>query len=297
MSTLTKVFVVLLVVFSIAFTMMVIPFVAKTAKWKETAETYEKSALVAETTLRNHIAAHAAELATLRDTIREDRNRINELNQELQQALNHVEQMRSERDQAASDKARAEAMNHALTAQLDAAQKTGQEYRDQRNGLETRGIELEQRNTDLNDRVFELMAQLDVLQEQKRQFEQQIYILKQENEALASAARRPGSGAILEDPSGIALSGVDAKTPVAYAAVRGKVIEVDGNIVTISVGASDGVKEGMLFVVHRDGDYVGDVKISLVDPDKSAGRLVQTQGQIRVNDQVTDSAWLGASKG
>ena len=60
MSTLTKVFIVLLVVFSIAFTTMSVSLVAQMTDWRETAEKYEEHARVADANLRHLIAANAA---------------------------------------------------------------------------------------------------------------------------------------------------------------------------------------------------------------------------------------------
>jgi hypothetical protein len=138
------------------------------------------------------------------------------------------------------------------------AQSTADEYRKQRDELEKRGIELERRNIDLNDRVNELTSRVAVLVEQGRQAEQQLNILKKENEALATATARAGSAGRLESASGIAIPGVSAETPIPRSAVQ-KVLEVAGNVVTISVRASDGVKN-MVFVIHRSRDYVGDLR-------------------------------------
>ena len=54
MSTLTK-------IFSIAFTMTTINFVANTSSWKELAEEYQQELQVVETHMRSLSAAHAAE--------------------------------------------------------------------------------------------------------------------------------------------------------------------------------------------------------------------------------------------
>ena len=59
MSKFSKVFTVLLVVFSVAFTSMAVSVVSRTTNWKETAERYEQHARVADTNLRNLIAASA----------------------------------------------------------------------------------------------------------------------------------------------------------------------------------------------------------------------------------------------
>ena len=48
---------------------------------------------------------------------------------------------------------------------------------------------------------------------------------------------------------------------------RARVVGLPGN---------GGVKKGMVFVIHRDDEYIGDLTVSAVDPNESAGRLKLT---------------------
>ncbi len=297
MSTLTKVFIILLVVFSIAFTTMTVSIVAQTADWRDLANSYEQHAAVADTNLRHMIAANAAELATAKDTITDHLEGIRDLQSRLQVARNEAAQLRSELARAASEKSSSEAINRGLLAQLQSAEAARAEYRTQRDGLERGSIDLERRNVDLNDRVNELTARIVVMMEQRRQLEQQVNILRTENEKLAHDARKVPTGVAIEEPAGVALAGVAAVTPAATSPIRGHVLEVSGNIVTISVGAADGVKQDMVFVVHRGDEYVGDLRITLVDPDQAAGRAVGSGVVPQPGDEVTDALGLGSSQG
>jgi hypothetical protein len=53
----------------------------------------------------------------------------------------------------------------------------------------------------------------------------------------------------------------------------------------------------MVFVIYRDDQYVGDVRISLVDPNQSAGRLVRSTLTPEPGDQAADEMSLTASRG
>lgn len=297
MSTLTKVFVVLLVVFSIAFTVMTVSFAAQTPNWRQLAETYRESATIADTNLRNQIAASAAELAASHDSMRRQMERIGELEKEMKRVEDRVAQLQLEADQVRAEKSSAEAINRGLVAQLQAADTTRTEYRNQRDELERQNVEMRRRNVDLNDRVNELSARVSVLLEQRRQYEQQINILKEENEQLASQAGGGGSGRQMEQPGGLALEGVRSASPVARSTVRGKVVDVANGIVTLSVGSADGVKPGMVFVVHRDDQYLGDVRVDLVEPEQSAGRPVGGSFKAQTGDLATDAAALSSLRG
>lgn len=297
MSTITKVFVVLLVLFSVAFSTMTISVVARSANWKDTAQKYEQHARTADTNLRNLISASAADMATARDNVRLHREQNNRLQAKLHNNSSELAVIRTEIAQLKADKTSAEAMNRGLLARLNVAENAREEYHKQRNGLEKRGIDLERRNIDLNDRVNELTAQVSVMIEEKRQFEQQVKILQDQNSKLSQGSRSPSGMVTFESASGTAMSGVDALSPVAATPIRGRVIEMNGKLVTISVGGSDGVKEGMIFVIHRDGEYVGDVKIDLVDPNSSAGRIVRSSVNPGLGDMVIDAMGLASTRG
>lgn len=296
MSTLTKVFVVLLTVFSIAFTVMTVSITAQTTNWRDLAQKYENHAVVADTHLRNMIAANAAELASARDALSASLTKIKELEEANKKSSDEAAQLKLEQARAAAEKSNAEAMNRGLLAQLQVAEDGRSEYRKQRDDLETRNAEIETRNIDLNDRVNELTAQVTVLLEQRRQFEQQLALLKSENERLATSTQRVSSAMSLESPTGKALPGVSATSPVATRAIRGRLTDVQGDMVTLSVGSADGVQKEMRFVIYRDDQYVGDLMVSLVEPNQCAGRLIRTKGAPNVGDAVVDEIGLLSSR-
>jgi predicted nucleic acid-binding Zn-ribbon protein len=284
----TKIFVVVLSLFSIAVASATVAMVAQQANWRDTALKYQEHAQLTDTNLRHAHAAAAAQLATARDEVRQHLEKIADIETQLQAARNDGAQLKAEFAQAASEKSSAEAMNRGLLAQLQTTDATRAEYRKQRDDLEKRNIDLERRNIDLNDRVNELTANVDVLLEQKRQYEQQIAILRSENDKLSAATGRPPARVGLEEPAGAAMAGVNAVNPVAVRTIRSKVLDVSGELVTIGVGSAAGVKKDMVFVIHRKGEYIGDLKITLVQPDQSAGRLTLSSKGPTAGDDVTD---------
>jgi TolA-binding protein len=296
LSALTKVFVVLLVVFSIAFTSMTVSFASRTPKWKEVAERYEEHARVADTNLRNLIAANAAELASATDTVNRHLRHIADLEARVKQAETEVARLEGELGRARSQEANLEATQRTTLALLQNAESESTEYRRQRGDLESQNIDLRQRNIDLNDRVNELTAGIDVLYEQNRQFEQQMNILKSENKRLSNRFQTPSIGNEMEAPAGMAMKKIQPRTPVTSAPIRGQILGVSGDIVTISVGTADGVERDMIFVIHRGEEYIGDLKISAVQPEKAAGRLKGAKLVPVAGDRVTDAIGMTASR-
>lgn len=296
MSALTKIFIVLLVLFSIAFTSMTVSIVAESTNWKDTALKYKEQARISDTNLRHEIAASAAQLASALDEARSNIEEIGRLEAEVEKARHSANGFQAQLAKTESDKSSADAMNRGLMAQLQLVQASSDEYREQRTNLERRAIDVQRRNIDLNDRVNELTEHVDVLLEQRRHFEQQINILRNENDRMARGRSAYGSQTF-EDPAGAAISNVVALAPVAARAIRGHVTEVGGNFVTVSVGSADGVKMGMIFVIHRGDQYVGDLTVTVVDPNQCAGRLTLSALPPRIGDAIADQASLSASRG
>jgi len=287
-STLTKVFIVLLVIFSIAFTTMTVSMVAQQTNWRTLAERYREHANIADTNLRHQIAASAAELATAQEVVQSHLSKITELEAQASKNTTALAEMEASLARSAAEKSSADAMNAALLAQLESTEKARGTFQSQRDELERRSVELERRNIDLNDRVNEQTARIAVLMEQKRQYEQQINTLR-------GGSRM--SGLPSEDPTSAAMQGVSPSSTALAGAINGTVVDVAGSVVTISVGAADGVRKDMVFVVHRNDQYVGDLQITMVDPDRAAGRPVGAAFSPQSGDQVIDAAGLGSPRG
>lgn len=293
MSTLTKIFTVLMVIFSIAFTMSTISFVARSNDWKALAQGYQQEQLLVETHMRNLAAAHAADKTVWLDAKQQLLSRIAAL--EANQAT-QLAQIAEARDQAArlqAEKTGSEALASRLTSELQVAQSGWLEQRDQRAAIEKRNLELERRNLDLNERVNEQTAKIVALVQQQRQLEQQVNILREEKAKLAQGA---GLGAPAQ-PAGIGMEGVAPVSAMPSATpIRGQIVEVQGKLATISVGSSDGVREGMVFVIYRGSEYVGDIEITDVEPNLSAGRILRSRAAPRPKDMVADEPALGLAQ-
>ena len=89
---------------------------------------------------------------------------------------------------------------------------------------------------------------------------------------------------------------VSPLSQVARSPIRGRVTEVSGSLATVSVGSADGVTEDMVFVIYRGLDYIGDLRISKVEPSQAAGRIVRSTGSVLVGDEVADEARFGMAR-
>lgn len=296
MSLLTKIFVVLMAIFSIAFTMTTVNFVAKTNGWQDLAKKYRTELQVVETHMRNQAAAHATEKTAWVDARKDLQSRIAMLETEKSQQLADVAGLNQQITELKSDKGSWETQANQCQIQLQFEQQSSDAERKQRKELEKRNMELERRNLDLSERVNEQTAQILVLVQQQNQLEQQINILREENRRVSRggglAPVRGESTTMITD----ALGQVRPQAPPAVTPIRGRILQVDGNIATVSVGSADGVQEGLVFVIYRGEQYVGDLKITDVQPNIAAGRVVRPNTTPRPNDMVSDEPSFGLAK-
>ncbi len=292
MNVLTRVFVVLLTVFSIFLSAFVIAAFAQQEKWKQSAEDWRQQAL-AETTRARTLASNLA----IEQQLALDRQ--NELTRELteQKAITgrksaELSDMQAQLAESRNQLDVEQAQVNAAGRQIDLVQTAFNSEQEHNAKLLRDNSELTRRNIDLSDRVKELTTQLAMAQSRVKAMKEQI----------AMMAAPPGGQAV-QIPSAAAT--VQPYTPTVsvptaasalVAPIRAEVTEVDGDVASISVGSADGVVHGMKFLLYRtagDGGrptYLGTLQIERVEANRAAGRIVQAEGEVRPGDSARDEA-------
>jgi hypothetical protein len=289
-SVLTKVFVVLLTVFSIALSMLVVAAFAEQQKWKEAADGFRASQAAAQA--KADAITKSAEINQSRalDRHQEDVRAMNALKDDVaakEAKITELERAKAEAENkltiALGQVTSSGDQNKLLVAALNREKEFGSK-------LALRNSDLERRNIDMNDRVKELTVNVSMATSQIRALQQQI----------ASMETTGGTGPVTQIPGGPGL--VEAGTPSAAAPsipssaapIRGEITSVKGNLASISVGNADGVSPGMVFLIYRksnDGgapQYLGSLRVNRVEANESAGQLEQTVGDIKQGDSVRD---------
>ena len=153
-------------------------------------------------------------------------------------------------------------------AQLDLARSNG--IKDQK--------ELNQITADL----YEKIVQLQSLEAERRR------LLEQKKE-LESRVAAGGSSAKEVIPVTLQQNRTasPATTAPAGTDVKGLVVEVQQNLITLSVGSADGVKENMVFHITRAESFLCDVIITNVDINQCAGVLDLVQQAPQVGDTAS----------
>ena len=282
MSTLTKVLVVLLTVFSIFLCGIVVTYVAHADNQKELADGLRKSldsararqtaAIESEKKMREETDAlkadlgkQVADLKILKDQLDAQIDGLKRENAQLVQKLT---------DMAAV----VQTANETLARVRDQAAVAEQEVKNLRADQANRSKELEETTQALMERtavIADLQRKSRQLIEEKQGLETQL------NQVLQQYGKAPVRPRVVTPPR-------STVQPVAQTATKdiglnGRVTQVDmkNKVAAISIGSAAGVREQMKFHVIRGDRFICDVLIFDVDPDKAVGvlDLVQTEPQ------------------
>ncbi|MCC7420752.1 MAG: hypothetical protein IT428_10740 [Planctomycetaceae bacterium] len=290
MTTTTKIFVILVCLFSFIFTPMAILFAARSENWKASATQYLDQARVAAAREQSAQSLLNAREADWSRQSAEYQKRLLESQQRIAELDRRIVELTQARDTLQQAHALLETQTSVLSAEVASSNQQNKKLSDARETALARERELQTANAVLNDQLQLRMAEVDVLKQQLNQRQQEMLACRQENEDL-----RKGQGLgkatqpLTAGPSG----NVEALTPAASSKITGKVKQLRGNMVSIDVGSSSGVQEGMKMIVRRGGSYIADIRITSVSPGEAIGEitLLGPEGkQVRGGDDVIDEA-------
>jgi len=281
-STLTKVFIVLASVLSIALSCLFIAAAAQWANWKDLAQKYQEArdaaivdkqstaaSMQAALALKDEaLAAQGRELVAVRDQLKKLQNDFARLQSDLAQAKNEALAFEAGR-------AKLQEILGVTTGELKSVQKQNQTLLSQNMDLQSRGARL-------NARVLELTTNVSILQDQIRNMQEKLYAAEH---GIAQRQRTTGAGEVAMPP---APAGVAVTAPAVAGEIRGQVTQVTGIYAEINVGESAGVAPGMTFMVYREGGtYLADLVIERVEPNAAGGKLTTlVKGDVKPGDAV-----------
>jgi len=294
-SVLTKVLVTVLAVASVALSMLVVAALAQQQNWKASAEDWQVAATNAQAKERAVAEFAALEKARALDQRKLDQQTIKKLqadlaasgadNAECQRRFAEAQsKLTIEQGQVTSSQEQSQLVFAALNREKEFSAK-----------LARRNSELERGNIDLTDRVKELTTNVEMARAQVRALQQQIAAMDVRGGSMGAgpATQIPGGDAIVE--AGVPSVSAPAM-PMVTAPIRAEVTEVMGNLASISVGSADGVAHGMEFLIYRRGgehgrpQFLGTLRITRVEANKSAGNIEHSEGDIRAGDLARDEA-------
>lgn len=257
MHVLTKAFIVIAAVLSIALSALVIAYAVNTDR---IAADY-RSAVAAKTAAEAHAASANQQSSEQIVRLKAD---AQSMSSKLMEEQNTVRRLEQELATLRTDKMRAEAARQATENQIKELGETAktqaaiiESYRSENTTLRQNELVARQRDLDMQARLADLEAQREVLDQRYRAIMEQYTELKRQNDALAS---------------GVGAGGTTADQPFTYSGppINGRIEEVvkdpsGRQVVRINVGTNDRVANNMKFAVIRDGAFLCNLVVTKTD--------------------------------
>lgn len=284
MSTLTKVLIVLLTVFSIFLCGIVVTYVANADNQKKIAQDATRdlrAARAAREAAQNDLAAAKEQADQMRRDLEAQMNQLTVTITDLQAKLESVQRENTQMSQRVRDMgASVQQANELQASQMQQAQAAQQQVAT----LEAERTRLEKELAETDQTLMEKMAIVAQLEERVKQ----LIEANQELETRVNQYLRP-SGLTTAAPmtvtqqTGIAVPAAPVARDIGLNA-RISAVDIKNALAELSIGSAAGVRPDMRFHVIRDQQFVCDIRILGVGPDQSVGILEKIQVAPRVGD-------------
>jgi len=286
LSTLTKILIVLLSLFSIFLCGTVVTYVGNASNYKALYEAERDARTVAEAERASAQRQYDEQVQFVSSLKRDYNERIQALEEEKSKLMADL----SSAERASLQyQARADSWQGIVTGfeqtigNLEMSLKTTRQELD---NIRKADIQESKEFNELTNRLYETMVQLEALRADKRR-------LLEEKSALEEQLKQAADGA-----AAVAKAAENVVTPVRDAArpvvsipettdIKGIVTEVGESLISVSIGSADGVKKDMVFHVTRGDEFICDVVITNVDTNKAAGVLELKVDQPKIGDTVS----------
>lgn len=284
MSTLTKVLIVLLTVFSIFLCGIVVTYVANATNQKERADKLDRdwrAARTAREAAQNDLAAAKDQADQMRRDLEAQMSGLKVTISDLEAKLESVQRENTQMAQRVRDMgASVQQANELQSSQMQLAQVAQQQVA----ALEADRTRLSKELAETDHALMEKMAIVAQLEEKTRQLIEANQDLEMR---LSQYLRQYGKAAATPAPVTQQTGIVQPAAPIARDInlnARVTAVDIRNALAELSIGSAAGVRPDMRFHVTRDQQFVCDVRILEVGPDQSVGILERIQVPPRVGD-------------
>lgn len=283
MSTLTKILVILLSLFSIFLCGMMVTFVGSANNYKELYEQQKSENSVikaAQATLSEQYDAQVAKAGELQTKLQQEIQNLeaekNQLSSDLRKEKRLAMQYQAEASNSMNIMQGFEQSVRNLQASLTQTQT-------QLDAARAQDIKTQKELNQITADLYEKIVQLQSLESERRR------LLEQKKSLEDQLTTTSGGGAPVEiiPVTQSRRTAVSALPTAAGADIRGLVLNVSQSLVQLSVGSSDGVKENMTFHITRGDSFLCDVVVTDVDINQCAGVLEMVQQRPQVGDTAS----------
>ena len=284
MSTLTKILVVLLSLFSIFLCGAVVTYVSVSNNYKMLFEEQRdvSGSLEADKAAAEQLSKEKSlQMAELEDDLRSRIQLLEDEKSRLQFDLRAAERKRDEYEGLANS---GTTTVSDFRQTIDNLQQSLRLTQQQLDDAREKSIIDEKKLGQITTALKEKIVQIEQLEAEKRRLREQNKLLEDQIAQLTE-----GGGVVVDRTPVTPLYGSVKRAPIIPGDVdlKGLITEVAQSLVTISLGSDDGVKENMVFHVVRGDEFLCNIVITNVDTNKAAGVLELVQQRPRVGDNVS----------
>ncbi len=284
MSTLTKVLIVLLTVFSIFLCGIVVTYVANADNQKKIAQDATRDLRAARTAreaAQNDLAAAKEQADQMRRDLEAQMNQLTVTITDLQAKLESVQRENTQMSQRVRDMgASVQQANELQASQMQQAQAAQEQVAT----LEAERTRLEKELAETDQALMERMAIVAQLEERVKQLiEANQELETRVNQYLRPSGMTTAAPMTVTQQTGIAVPAAPVARDIGLNA-RIAAVDIKNALAELSIGSAAGVRPDMRFHVTRDQQFVCDIRILDVGPDQSVGILEKIQVAPRVGD-------------
>lgn len=290
MSIFTKIFVVLVMVLSVLLAALVVPFVVNTDNYREKWQNVQSQLNVQKYNAADREADLAQDIQKKNEMIKTYEDQVARLQAEVNNRDTQIQNLQAQVISLQNANSDVRGQLARLSTGLEQATQINEMLQSEVKNRREKMLTLQTQNIELTESLRDRTTQVDTLVRQVRLLKEQQEDLATQNERLSTTVASLQQYADkAEDLPGKLKSKLDTgvRPPVT---IRGVVTDVkqigDDQFVALNVGANDKVAEGMKFMIHRGDQYLGDVVVTQVDLNTSAGRVTLKKGEITANAEV-----------
>lgn len=276
MSTLTRIFVVILVVLVLFSSVVFISYAVTSPNYRSAYEGQRTRAQIAEagennyklaadnyrTLYNNQVSLRTAESAAHQAAMLDKDKQVSDTKLALGQNILRLNELNSSVNSLKQTLDEAQKQNGKLSQNLDRERQDKDKLAAQFSEQTTR------LNSMMNDNDIQA-REITALKEGKAQVEQDY---KEMMRQVESSGGLPKTTA-----------------PQAAVDINGSVTAVDRGVAQINLGSTSGVKKGMKFFVYRNDNFVAYLQIEEVDAGQAAGVITNAKRDVRQGDKVSTS--------
>jgi len=282
LSTLTKILIVLLSLFSIFLCSAVVTYIGTANNYKAEldAQRDENKVLRADNAdLSQRVNEKMSQLALREGELKNEIALLEQAKGKLTVELRDAKRTSLDYQTRVSSLASVFASFEQTIANLQEALQLTQQQLDK---VRVESIDDRKNLREIEASLFEKIAQLQDVETTRRRLLEKLTVMEKQ-----TPVAEYGSSVVTPD-RGVALP-AGTSSGAGLRGIKGLVTAVSDSLVTISLGIDDGVNEGTVFYVTRGDEYICDLRITDVETDASAGvlELVQPGNPPRINDNVS----------